>query len=115
MGPLRRILPQRVIMVLIYPDFGSREDFRSLVVHGAHKQCNSLACFSRARKSGCTIDKLPRAANYSTYLGGNAEDYESAIVVDGLVGTYVIGFTFSTNLPTITFPHVGGSGCRMPS
>jgi len=49
---------------------------------------------------------------YSTYLGGSAEDYGSAVVVDGLGGAYIVGYTFSSNFPTTpgSFPFVGGSG-----
>ncbi|MCI0555950.1 MAG: SBBP repeat-containing protein, partial [Anaerolineae bacterium] len=49
---------------------------------------------------------------YSTYLGGTAEDYGNAIIVDGLGNTYIVGHTFSSNFPTTpnTFPYVGGSG-----
>jgi len=49
---------------------------------------------------------------YSTYLGGSAQDYGNAIVVNGLGGTYIVGYTYSSNFPTSpnTFPFVGGSG-----
>ena len=49
---------------------------------------------------------------YSTYLGGSMEDFGNAIVVDGLGGAYIVGYTFSSNFPTTpgSFPYVGGSG-----
>jgi hypothetical protein len=37
---------------------------------------------------------------YSTYLGGNDQDYGQGIAVDGAGNAYVIGTTFSTNFPT---------------
>jgi len=36
---------------------------------------------------------------YSTYLGGSADDYGNAIVVDGLGSAYIVGYTFSSNFP----------------
>jgi hypothetical protein len=38
---------------------------------------------------------------YSTYLGGNAIDYGTAIAVDAAGNAYVTGVTFSTNFPTV--------------
>lgn len=57
------------------------------------------------------VNAVGNAIVYSTYLGGSKEDYGMAIVVDGLGGTYVVGYTYSTNLFTNpTFPHAGASG-----
>ena len=39
---------------------------------------------------------------YSTYLGGNAVDYGTAIALDPAGDAYVIGITFSTNFPTVS-------------
>jgi hypothetical protein len=47
---------------------------------------------------------------YSTYLGGTAEDYGNAIVVDGLGNTYVVGHTFSSNFPGAINPFTGTAG-----
>ena len=49
---------------------------------------------------------------YSTYLGGTAEDYGNAIVLNGLGSAYLVGHTFSSNFPTVgnPFPYAGGSG-----
>jgi hypothetical protein len=38
---------------------------------------------------------------YSTYLGGNAIDYGTAIALDPAGNAYVTGVTFSANLPTV--------------
>jgi hypothetical protein len=38
---------------------------------------------------------------YSSYLGGSADDWGSAIAVDTSGNTYVTGFTTSTNFPTM--------------
>ncbi len=37
---------------------------------------------------------------YSTYLGGNSDDFGYAIAVDSAGNAYVTGYTFSTNFPT---------------
>ena len=59
------------------------------------------------------VNAAGTALVYSTYLGGSAEDYGTAIVVDGLGGVYVVGYTYSSNLfTTPTFPYVGGSGYK---
>ena len=59
------------------------------------------------------VNAAGTAMVYSTYLGGSAEDYGTAIVVDGLGGVYVVGYTYSSNLfSTPTFPYVGGSGYK---
>jgi hypothetical protein len=39
---------------------------------------------------------------YSTYLGGNAIDYGTAIALDPAGNAYVVGVTFSTNFPTVS-------------
>jgi hypothetical protein len=39
---------------------------------------------------------------YSTYLGGNNDDYSLGIAVDGSGNAYITGETTSTNLPTTT-------------
>jgi hypothetical protein len=50
---------------------------------------------------------------YSSYLGGNDVDGSSGIAVDGVGGTYVGGYTYSSNFPTTSgaFQHTyGGNG-----
>jgi Beta-propeller repeat/Phage integrase family len=49
---------------------------------------------------------------YSTYLGGNANDYGYGIAVDGSGNSYITGDTSSTNFPTTSgaFQTVFGSG-----
>ena len=37
---------------------------------------------------------------YSTYLGGNATDYGTAVALDPAGNAYIVGVTFSTNFPT---------------
>lgn len=37
---------------------------------------------------------------YSTYLGGSGDDYGQAVVLDGLGGAYITGYTLSSNFPT---------------
>ena len=38
---------------------------------------------------------------YSTYLGGNAIDYATAVALDPAGNAYIVGVTFSTNFPTV--------------
>jgi MBG domain (YGX type)/Bacterial Ig-like domain (group 3)/FG-GAP-like repeat/Beta-propeller repeat len=38
---------------------------------------------------------------YSTYLGGNAIDYATAVALDPTGNAYITGVTFSTNFPTV--------------
>ena len=50
---------------------------------------------------------------YSTYLGGNGDDYSRGIAVEGGGNAYVTGYTFSTNFPTLNpfqASHSGGGG-----
>ncbi len=46
------------------------------------------------------VNTSGNATIYSTYLGGDAEDYGQAITVDSLGSAYITGYTFSTNFPT---------------
>ena len=46
------------------------------------------------------VNPSGNATIYSTYLGGDAEDYGQAITVDPFGGAYITGYTFSTNFPT---------------
>jgi hypothetical protein len=39
---------------------------------------------------------------YSTYLGGNAIDYATAVAVDPAGNAYITGITFSPNFPTVS-------------
>jgi hypothetical protein len=50
---------------------------------------------------------------YSTYLGGNQDDYAEGIALDGAGKTYVAGGTNSTNFPTANAfqPACAGSNC----
>jgi hypothetical protein len=41
------------------------------------------------------------ALAYSTYLGGTGDDYGQAIVLDGLGGAYITGYTLSGDFPTV--------------
>lgn len=48
---------------------------------------------------------------FSTYLGGNTYEYSTGLATDGSGGTYVTGFTWSTDFPvTVTPPQVGNAG-----
>ncbi|HTR39098.1 MAG TPA: SBBP repeat-containing protein [Bryobacteraceae bacterium] len=38
---------------------------------------------------------------YSTYLGGNAIDYATAVATDPVGNAYIVGVTFSANFPTV--------------
>ncbi len=48
---------------------------------------------------------------YSTYLGGNGNDYGTAVALDGTGAAYVTGSTTSTNFPTVSAfqPASGGN------
>ena len=48
------------------------------------------------------INAAGSALVYSTYLGGNSQDYGTAIAVDAVGIAYVAGVTFSANFPTIS-------------
>ena len=53
------------------------------------------------------------ALDYSTFLGGNEQDYGGAIAVDGDGNAFVVGETGSTNFPTVNpwqGPGGGGNG-----
>jgi hypothetical protein len=46
------------------------------------------------------IDPSGSALIYSTYFGGNSDDFGTSIAVDGAGQAYVTGYTTSTNFPT---------------
>jgi hypothetical protein len=46
------------------------------------------------------LDPSGSALVYSTYLGGNGNEYNPAIVVDSSGSAYITGYTYSTNFPT---------------
>ena len=48
---------------------------------------------------------------YSTYLGGSAVDYGTGIALDPAGNAYVVGITFSTNLPTVN-PYQAAKGAQ---
>jgi hypothetical protein len=47
------------------------------------------------------LNRTGSALVYSTYLGGNAIDYATAIALDPTGNAYIVGVTFSTNFPTV--------------
>ena len=47
---------------------------------------------------------------YSTYLGGNGTEQPLAIAVDGAGAAYVVGYTGSTNLPTVNAYQASSGG-----
>jgi hypothetical protein len=47
------------------------------------------------------LDSTGASLVYSTYLGGSAIDYGTAIALDPAGNAYVTGVTFSTNFPTV--------------
>lgn len=68
--------------------------------------CSSPPC------ADAFVTKVNPAGNaliYSTYLGGGSEDYGNAIVVDGLGGTYIIGYTFSIDFPATLDLSIGSN------
>ena len=48
------------------------------------------------------LDATGSALVYSTYLGGNAADYATALTLDSSGNAYVAGVTFSSNFPTVS-------------
>ncbi|MEY2518284.1 MAG: hypothetical protein QOF24_43 [Verrucomicrobiota bacterium] len=52
---------------------------------------------------------------YSTYLGGNRDDYGHSIAVDALGNAYVTGFTESLNFPTTFGAYQTANGGGIPS
>jgi fibronectin type 3 domain-containing protein len=60
------------------------------------------------------VTRLNPAGNllvYSTYLGGNGNDYGTAVALDGTGAAYLTGSTTSTNFPTVSAfqPASGGN------
>jgi hypothetical protein len=55
-------------------------------------------------KNDLFISKLNPSGNslaFSTYIGGNDEDFGNAIAIDSKGNVYVTGYTFSTNFPIV--------------
>jgi hypothetical protein len=73
---------------------------------------------SQAARAGATdgffarIDAGGNALSYSSYLGGEADDFPSAVAVDTLGAARIVGSTFSTSFPTLAplQPALGGQG-----
>ncbi len=56
------------------------------------------------------IDPTGSSLVYSTYLGGNGQDYATGVALDPVGNAYIVGVTFSTNFPTVNpFQAVKGS------
>jgi len=55
------------------------------------------------------VNPAGSALVYSTYLGGGSEDYGNMIVLDGLGGAYIVGYTFSTDFPVTLDLSVGNN------
>jgi len=66
----------------------------------ARPPCGAQSCkhafVTKLNPSASGSGSLP----YSTYLGGNGDDYGNAIAVDGKGNAYIAGDTTSSNLPT---------------
>lgn len=67
----------------------------SYVIKDAHQVAFQFAAYDESRP--LIIDPM---LFYSTYLGGNSDDYAWSIAVDGAGHAYVTGSTGSTNFPT---------------
>lgn len=72
----------------------------------ASDSCSSVPCadafLTNVNSTGALV--------HSTYLGGTAEDYGMAVVLDGLGNTYLTSYTFSSNFPNAVNQFVGESG-----
>lgn len=56
-------------------------------------------------KNDLFISKLNASGSsltFSTYIGGNDEDFGNAIAIDSKGNVYVAGYTFSSNFPTVS-------------
>jgi hypothetical protein len=84
---------------LVYQEFkGVRQEVSgSYTVKGRHKVGFKVAAHDHSR--ALVIDPV---LFYSTYLGGNSDDFGEGIAVDGAGNAYVTGATASTNFPTTT-------------
>jgi hypothetical protein len=62
------------------------------------------ACMTDPGSNDAFVTKLSASGNtlvYSTYLGGNANDRGCGIAIDNAGNAYVIGYTDSSNFPTV--------------
>jgi hypothetical protein len=86
-------------------------DFTTVAPIQASKGADSCSTPPCSDAFVAKINAAGNALTYSTYLGGSAEDYGTAIVVDGLGNAYIVGYTYSSNFPTTpgSFPYVGAS------
>jgi hypothetical protein len=80
--------------------------FAAIQASKATDSCSGVPC------PDAFVTKVSAAGTlvYSTYLGGTAEDYGNAIVVDGRGGAYIVGQTLSSNFPDATNPFTGAAG-----
>jgi hypothetical protein len=87
-------------------------DFTTVAAIQAAKGADSCSTPPCADAFVVKVSATGNPLTYSTYLGGSMEDFGNAIVVDGLGGAYIVGYTFSSNFPATpgSFPYVGGSG-----
>jgi hypothetical protein len=80
---------------------------------GAYQTVNNAAGRSDPVGINAFITKLNPGGSqllYSTYFGGNTQDFGYGIALDGVGGVYVAGLTSSTNFPTTTGAYQIASG-----
>ncbi len=76
---------------------------------------NALQSTHGGGVSDAFVTKLNPAGStllYSTYLGGSGDDFGTGIAVDIAGSTYITGWTYSTDFPTVNaFQPTFGTGC----
>ncbi|HEU0123575.1 MAG TPA: SBBP repeat-containing protein [Bryobacteraceae bacterium] len=94
------------------------DNFGNIHIAGSTGSVNLPVSYNAAQRSpsllpdafAAKVDSVGRSLLYGTYLGGDAEDQATGIVLEPTGSAYVTGFTLSANYPLLNDGPLGAEG-----